>query len=303
VKASIHTIFSGLALGTALCALLVAAATWSERRSVLDPMFCLPGTLAVCCVLVGMGLYSRRKWARLVMSAILGIQILAILVTVIVLIVRDRPPISTMAGAAGVFALPIMALAALASVLNSRLVAREERGGLGGRPLDGSANQSRQPTAARVQRMLKSKHLLLAFGLLTVALLMSEGHRLLMRRSADIPKNAASDALMIIRARYTLRLYTVLATNAPPKTLQSARTGVRMLKMCLDTNNTSGITRPDLMRELAMRRDRAVSNVVAGLQQFSGERFGPDVEAWREWLKTQGADGGGEFGRGPQAQE
>ena len=130
--------------------LLAAAATLSERRSILDPFVALPLALAVCLCLVGMGLYSKRKWARLLMSVILGAPMVALLVGLIALMAQSPRSPSMAMGATGVFALPVIALAALVAILNSRPMAGEERHGLGAQPDAGLPNKSVQPTATRL---------------------------------------------------------------------------------------------------------------------------------------------------------
>jgi uncharacterized protein (TIGR03067 family) len=132
--------------------------------------------------------------------------------------------------------------------------------------------------------MPKGKHLLLAFGLLTAAVLVSVGSCLLLRRAENtFLQNRASEMMM----DGLRRVCTDLESDPPPQTHRTARRMVELLEQCYDTNNTFAITRPDLVRELTMRRERALSNVVAGLQKLSGQSFGRDLQAWQEWLKTQ----------------
>jgi hypothetical protein len=96
-----------------------------------------------------------------------------------------------------------------------------------------------------------------------------------------------------------------LASLSPGGDSQRAARIVKLLSGCLDPRVGYTYTRPALRDRVAEARALAISNLVTWLQEFSGEDYGTNIQAWSVWLKQQspGADGQGSGANSPGVED
>ena len=85
--------------------------------------------------------------------------------------------------------------------------------------------------------------------------------------------------------------YRAFSSTQPPETLSSASRIVDILSMCLGPNSQTIYSSPELNKKVAVARGLAISNLVTGLETFSGMNYGTNIQAWENWLKTKSTDG------------
>lgn len=81
--------------------------------------------------------------------------------------------------------------------------------------------------------------------------------------------------------------YRAYISNRPPETVSHATRFVEGLTLFLNPKYHHVFTSDQLTRRVEATRSLAVSNLVAGLETYSGKSYGTNIQAWREWLETQ----------------
>ncbi len=82
-------------------------------------------------------------------------------------------------------------------------------------------------------------------------------------------------------------VYEHAAMVGVPKSARDAEQSVVMLRTCLGSGVASATGKSRRSGELRRLRGLAVSNLVAGLEEYSGCRHGTNVQAWLDWLAAR----------------
>jgi hypothetical protein len=72
--------------------------------------------------------------------------------------------------------------------------------------------------------------------------------------------------------------------------LEQAELALDVWGIWMATNHYGYPTWPSYARRLSQTRSGAVSNLVVGLEGYTGLRYGTNLEAWRHWLALQSAE-------------
>lgn len=85
--------------------------------------------------------------------------------------------------------------------------------------------------------------------------------------------------------------YRTFISNRPPETVSHAARFIEMLPDFLDPKYQYVFTSPQVTERVEAARILAVSNMVAGLEAYSGMSYGTNIQAWQDWLKAQPSEG------------
>jgi len=88
--------------------------------------------------------------------------------------------------------------------------------------------------------------------------------------------------------------YRVCISYPPPETVSHATQFIEMLTLFLDPKYHHVFISDQLTRRLEATRGLAVSNLVAGLETYSGKSYGTNIQAWQDWLDAQVPGGNGQ---------
>jgi hypothetical protein len=92
------------------------------------------------------------------------------------------------------------------------------------------------------------------------------------------------------RARFLRTEASIQRMGASLRSIDSperAELAIEVWGIWLATNHYGYPTRASYLRLLAQTRETAISNVVVGLEDYSGERHGTDLDSWRRWSLAQ----------------
>jgi hypothetical protein len=92
------------------------------------------------------------------------------------------------------------------------------------------------------------------------------------------------------RARFQRTEASIQRMGASLRSIDSperAWLAIELWGIWLATSHYGYPTRASYLRCLAETRETAISNVVVGLEDYSGERYGTDLDAWRRWSVAQ----------------
>ena len=81
--------------------------------------------------------------------------------------------------------------------------------------------------------------------------------------------------------------YRVCISYRPPETVSHATRFVEGLTLFLNPKYHHVFTSDQLTRRVEATRSLPVSNLVAGLESYSGKNYGTNMHAWQEWLEAQ----------------
>jgi hypothetical protein len=80
----------------------------------------------------------------------------------------------------------------------------------------------------------------------------------------------------------------------PPETVSHATRFVEGLTDLLNPKHYFVFKNPELTYRVEAARILAVSNMVAGLETYSGKSYGTNIQAWQDWLDAQVPGGNGQ---------
>jgi len=84
-----------------------------------------------------------------------------------------------------------------------------------------------------------------------------------------------------------------LGALRPDGTLHRAARLYDALCICIATSQDDFSSR-DLNARVTAARSRAISNLVASLETYSGKQYGTNLQAWQDWLSGQSPQGSSE---------
>jgi hypothetical protein len=92
------------------------------------------------------------------------------------------------------------------------------------------------------------------------------------------------------RARFLRTEASIQRMGASLRSIDSpeqAELAIELWGIWWATNHYGYPTRASYLRRLSETRETAISNVVVGLEDYSGERYGTNLDAWRRWSLAQ----------------